>query len=349
MSMNFRITTNMMMNTYNYNLMSSTNRLNDASLAVQTGRNFSSYAEDPTSATMAWSLRRDLWRNENQITNSEFISSKIQVAWTTAGIIVDSYGLDAKEAIMAGVTETVGTGREALGLMLQQTADSMVNALNAQYGDHYVYSGDDGMTTPFAWNNATGNLEYRGVNINASPGTEDYYKLQAMTNVNEKNYIDIGLGLTYTDEGDVVDSTAFSNSFSGLDLVGWGLDEDGDPQCIVSIVKQIGDLFEACDSTTGEWQNEGDYDKAVQLMDKFEAALSSSISAYVELDVKQTFISANQTRLEDVRDNLNEQITTIEDVDPAAAIMEMSYAQYCYTAALQIGTQILNQSLIDYL
>ena len=48
-------------------------------------------------------------------------------------------------------------------------------------------------------------------------------------------------------------------------------------------------------------------------------------------------------------DQLNEQITDTEAQDPAEAITEMVWAQYCYNAALRIGTQILSQSLIDYL
>jgi flagellar hook-associated protein 3 FlgL len=38
-----------------------------------------------------------------------------------------------------------------------------------------------------------------------------------------------------------------------------------------------------------------------------------------------------------------------ESMDPAEAITEMTWAQYCYNAALRIGTNILSQSLIDYL
>ena len=51
--MSFRITTNMMMNSYRYNLMGSTNRLSDARDKVLTQRTFNSYAEDPAAAAHA--------------------------------------------------------------------------------------------------------------------------------------------------------------------------------------------------------------------------------------------------------------------------------------------------------
>lgn len=229
--MNFRITTNMMMNTYNYNLMSTTNQMNTASERVQSGRVFSSYSEDPTSATLAWNLRRDLWRNENQITNTNFTMSKIQVAWTAAGTLVDTYGLDAKGYITEGISDAIGSGRQALGIVLQETANSMVNTLNSQYGDQFVWSGDDCLSAPFSWDSETGNLLYRGVNVNAAPGTADYYKLLEMTGDNEKNFVDVGIGLIETSgaNGTLIESTAFNNALSGLDLTGFGVDEDGDP------------------------------------------------------------------------------------------------------------------------
>ncbi len=349
--MNFRITTNMMMNTYNYNLMTTTNQMNTASEKVQSGRNFSSYSEDPTSATLAWSLRRDIWRNANQMTNTNYTMSKVQVAWTAAGTVVDEYGLDAKHAITKGVSDTSGAGRESLGVSLQETAKSMVSTLNAKYGDQFVWSGDDCLNAPFSWCEDTGNLLYRGVNVNASPGTADYYKLLDMTGANEKNFVDVGIGLSETSgaNGTLIEATAFNNALSGLDFTGFGTDEDGDPKNLISLCKTIGDIFAGCDPDTGALPEGYSHEDITRLMDKYNAALSASTTAYVELDTKQSYLKANLTVLTDVQANLNEQIAGIEDVDPAEAIMEMSYQQYCYSSALKIGTQILSQSLLDYL
>ena len=48
--MGFRITTNMMMNTYRKNLQGSNLKLSDSMDKVMTTRNFNSYAEDPAAA-----------------------------------------------------------------------------------------------------------------------------------------------------------------------------------------------------------------------------------------------------------------------------------------------------------
>lgn len=69
----------------------------------------------------------------------------------------------------------------------------------------------------------------------------------------------------------------------------------------------------------------------------------------MELDTRATFVNTNQERLESLDDSMNEQIVSIEDIDPAEAITALMWAQYSYNAALRIGTNILSQSLIDYM
>ena len=47
--------------------------------------------------------------------------------------------------------------------------------------------------------------------------------------------------------------------------------------------------------------------------------------------------------------NLNEQILNLENVDPAEAISQFMWDYNCFNAALKIGTQLLSQSLLDYM
>ena len=78
--MGFRITTNMMMSTYRYNLMKSTNKLRGSSDKVMTHRNFGSYAEDPTAATQAFRLRRDYRKTASQLSNTDSVYNKFHTA-----------------------------------------------------------------------------------------------------------------------------------------------------------------------------------------------------------------------------------------------------------------------------
>lgn len=46
---------------------------------------------------------------------------------------------------------------------------------------------------------------------------------------------------------------------------------------------------------------------------------------------------------------LNVERSNLEDIDPADAILELVWAQTCYNAALQVGTNVIPQSLMDYM
>ena len=89
------------------------------------------------------------------------------------------------------------------------------------------------------------------------------------------------------------------------------------------------------------------------MSEALEKALENSLDElhtnFVELDTEASFVNTNQLRLESLDDSLNEQVIDIEDIDPADAITALMWAQYSYNAALRIGTNILSQSLIDYM
>ena len=165
--MGFRITTNMMMNTYRYNLMNNTNRLADARDMVMTQRTFSNYYDDPAAATQAFRLRRDYCQTANQLSNTTNAYGKFHTAWTSIGKVVDDLSdRTARVSAILGANGTAGESRTALGQVLSETAESVVQIMNNQLGDQFIFAGNDGLNVPFSWS-TDGKLLYRGVNVNA--------------------------------------------------------------------------------------------------------------------------------------------------------------------------------------
>lgn len=169
--------------------------------------------------------------------------------------------------------------------------------------------------------------------------------LQALSK--ETNYADVGLGLQENMDGSLITSSAYNYAIPGLDMLGFGMDEDGDPKNVVSIVMRLSEIYGNCDSNGGF--ADGEEEEANRLLDKLQASTDSVQNKYVELDGKAKFLKTNKSRLEDYANTLNEEILSIEQVDLADAITEFSWAQYCYNAALKVGNSILSQSLIDYM
>ena len=90
-------------------------------------------------------------------------------------------------------------------------------------------------------------------------------------------------------------------------------------------------------------------EKAFRMLDKLKAGQEKITENWVDLDAQSKFLLTNKERLETQKTNINEEILEVEQVDLAEAIMQFSWEQYCYNAALKIGNQLLTQSLIDYM
>ncbi len=164
--MGFRITTNMMMNSYRHNLMNSTNKLADARDKVLTQRTFNSYAEDPAAATLSFRLRRDFCKTNNYLNNTSAVYSKFNTAWNNlAGVVENLSDATARVSSIRGNNGTAGESRKALAIVLRETSESVVHAMNQQLGDHFIFAGNDGLNVPFSWKGET--LYYRGIDVNS--------------------------------------------------------------------------------------------------------------------------------------------------------------------------------------
>ncbi len=368
----FRITTNGVLRNYRSNLFKSYDRLNTSMERVQTERKFNSYAEDPIAASRGFQLRRELWRTNDQINNTNSTASKFQTGFSAMGFICDGDtdhpGVNGIVASLTNLNDTTGDARSALAQDMESQADSVLQLLNVTYGGDFVFAGADCHEVPFTWKlddkGKRVGLLYRGIDLD-TPDPDDwddatlkakfgpdadfekvfgmtkdearknYDKLKELTK--ETTYVDIGLGMD-EDENGAVPTSAYDTALSGLNFIGYGLDEDGDPKNTVSLLLRMADVARNYDG-----------DKAARLYGKLVNSVEGVGEARVEVGAKVTFLNANVRQLQNTETNLNEQRHDIENIDPALAITELSYASYCYNAALKIGNSILSGSLLDYM
>lgn len=341
-----RITTNGTLRSYKSNLLRSSNNLSSARDRVLTQRNFTSYAEDPAAATKAFQLRRSYSRVSDQQTNVQSLVSKFESAnsalSTVKSDLVEKYGTVSS---LSGVNDATASGRQALGQVLSSSAESIIQSMNVQYGDTFIFAGSDGLNVPFSWSDS-GELQYRGIDVDTTD-PDELSSLQAMAE--EAVYTDVGAGLSENQDGSINSASAFNSAISGIDILGYGVDSDGDPKNVASIMKQLGEIFSRCDADSGDYASDQDAEDADRLTGKLNDAMNSLINKWTELDGKSTYLTTTQEQLTTTADSLNEQILSIEQADLADALTDFSWAQYCYNAALKVGNDILSQSLIDYM
>lgn len=366
-----RITTNAILRNYKSNLGTSMSNLDTARTQVMTQRKFNSTMEDPSSALRAAVLNRKYARNEDFLNQVKDIQS-YQDAQEDAAMQISNialqlsrqYGLEALNGTN-GSRETRLTYADAW----KGAQESVLLSLNASYEQKYVFSGSDGMNPPFRLIDVAKDptdpdqgtkqvLLYRNVDVT----TGELYGSNNALDPNAKNdpttcearlkalsedtsFVDLGFGLTInstTGSGNLtVDpSSAFNISLPGINLVGYGKDGDGDPKNMILLMGEIANKLGA---------EEFDYEGYRQLLGKFDDKRNDVLQHVTILGTQTEFLTTTRERLETNEINLTTQIDNVVNIDMAEAIMNFSWAQYAYNAALKVGNNILTPSFIDFM
>lgn len=372
-----RITTNTTLYTYQKNLMKSSNQLYSAMNSVITGRNFDTYAADPAAATRAFQIHSSLNATNTQASNNNAVLKKFSTAWDVADDMIDKLVTDLAQApALKGLSDTNLSTLNTQGDVIFSGAESIIQSLNNTYNGSYIFAGADTQNPPFAIETEGDKhyVTYRGIRL-GDPNSAYYEKEYLDENGNtvprdssdpskgnytnqemlekwdsEHLYVDIGIGFELDRDDNVIPSTAFDSAISGADFIGGaGLDEDGDPKNIVSIMLRLSEVFKGYDQENKTWSDAGDKEDAERLMGKLTKAQSALSNQHVNLETKAEYLETNQSQLESSFDALNTELNSIERVDRVEAILTLSAAQTSYNAALQVGANVIPQSLMDYL
>lgn len=330
-----RISTNAILRSYRTGLNKSINKLNSARERTLTERKFLKASEDPASATKAFQLRREYLKNEDYIHNVGIAQGEIS-ATESSLMQINEMGKTVKEGLLRGKTGSMSPeARNAIAQNMEETAQSMVMSMNARYGDKFLFGGASTKEAPFELKDNV--LYYRGIDVNTS-NPDELAKLEELAK--ETNYMDLGFGLKKDAAGNIINGTAYETSRPGIDILGFGQDENGISKNIITLTLQLADEMR---------KSPIDNDKLDKMSDQFDKNFNKNIDKVTQYGTNSKFLEDTESRLIDSRLNLNEKILDTENVDLAQAITEFSWAEYAYNAALKVGNSILSQSFIDFM
>lgn len=345
-----RVTTNSTLRTYRSSLARATlSQYNAMNLVLSHGRLFNSFADSPARATESYRLHSAYAKNQTQQETNATMVGKFEQAHSSMQQISDQYNKALEQAMKAQNTPTGGALKE-LGTTLKGVAEGMVYTLNVKYGDKYVFAGADGDNAPFELRD-DGTLLFRGVDVNSlDPASTDPAVQEALKMLDEHAYVDVGLGFALDGNQEVIPSTAFDSSISGLKIMGYGTDDNGNPNNMISIISRLGQIYSQADEEGNLPTQPNDLAaEAEQLFGKMKDSFTNVNTQWATITSRAQFLDSNETRLVETGDNLTEQFTSVDKTDMADALTTFAYAQYTYNAALRVGNQVLSQSFIDYM
>lgn len=339
-----RVTSNMIMRNYTSRL---NNLLSDMSIAnekVVSNRKFLTAAEAPADAAQAYLLRRQMQNNSDYLENVKSMKD-VETCMESSMMDIKSIASQANDAILQSGGTLQKSDREILATQLDELQQSMVASANSQFQGRFLFGGSSVDDVPFKLEN--GVLTFRGVDVNAKPGTKDYEKLQAMAS--ETIYSDLGLGMnvdlgsaggTAADKRIITPGSAYNSAMPGIKFLGFGQNEKGDSNNLILSLGEIATALRA---------DHYDADRVTQLGKKLEGQTNSLLANITQMGSNSNFLDTTQKRLENNAFNLTKKINNVEYDDPAAQILDFKQLDYAYKAALQMGMNILSPSFIDFM
>ncbi len=329
-----RITTNMVRRNYQDSLNSTLTGLNSARQQVDSGRRFSYSYEDPASASKGVVIENRYARNQEYISA---VGDTIKWQDIQEGILTEINDI-AKEIdnnyAMAAVNGTNENNRQEYATTFRAMQESMVYAMNAMYGETYVANGNETQEAPFELLD-DGTVTFRGLDV-SDPANQ----AQLEEFAKETSYVDLGFGLQFDAAGEIVPSTAFDMSMPGINVVGFGVDADGNPVNMIELVGEMAEVLEAPTFDSARYH---------ELWEAFGDGADSVRNQLAEIGTKSKLLETTESRLELESVNIDEQYKDAVGIEASEAIMNFSYADYVYNASLKVGMNILTPSLLDFL
>ena len=176
-------------------------------------------------------------------------------------------------------------------------------------------------------------------------GTEGVTDIVSLKDLaNEKVYVDIGLGMTQNEDGSLNEQSAYNTASPGISFLGYGHNDDGVNENMYSLLT---DMASTLKDTSLSGQDL--IDTMDPLSNSFTDSLNNMYSQHSKLGTDMKSLETTQTYLSGLNTNLVTEESAIANVSPFTAITDWSQQVYFYQAALQVGTQLLQPSLIDYM
>lgn len=376
--------------------------LNKSLNKISSGREYESAAENPISYYRGKAIDSeylDVLSKSSLITD---VKARLEQQEDGAYHIQNLLAEAKKTVIKARTGTTTGTAMGTLRDELLQKEHSIVNDLESQYQDFYVYGGNDISTPPFSLSNDGMTLTYSHTFLGESEPTNFEMKLTEQTDANgagtgvyqfelqedttnnppkatperliqamsEQGYMDLGYG-DIRDHSTLLDTyTGGLNLLTGLtsdSIISSSSDPNFDADAYVSdtIMKKLTDgplgliaqSVKSMDNYLAEGsadhsELEGDREKLdddlARLMDEMAVSEHTTSTVYSDLGNKYKILEDTETRLNTLKDSLTIQYKDVVGADPYASIYEMFNNQYAYNAALQVGSNLMQSSLFDF-
>lgn len=317
---------------------------------LETNNRFEQISEDVSAGVQAMKSRSEMYKVNKQLSSVQSINEDLSAsesAMTNIGDLLAQIHPKIQKAITGSSSDA---DRKILADEIKTMKEEILADLNAQSNGQYMFGGTNNYVKPFTLDPDTGNLKYNGIDVDEIKRKDDgtfYYKdkngIDTEIPMNEDVYMDIGLGIRMS--GPNVDpQSGYKVSYNGVEISGYGLDENGNSNNIINVLNQIGKAL----TTDGFADNGGpdlvgDLDKhLVDLTDKFRTNIT-------DIGARTQFLGTMENRLTDNMNNMTQKMSRLTATDFGEESIHQSTNNAVVNAIYRLGANVIPMSLMDFI
>ncbi len=362
-----RVTSKMMQNTYLNNVNALTAGTQNTLNQLSSGSKIFRASENTAAAVKAYQVRTSLNRNVGYSSNLEHADSILTSSESVLMGIQDVLK-EAKGKIVQGLNvSTSEKDRKIIANELTSIREQIFQSMNSNDSGFYIFGGSNSDQKPFSIDEATGKMVYNNHVLT------DLSDAATVANLSDDSlYLDIGLAPEFNESENIIKSSIFEYSITGIDVMGYGQSVLTDPKTGETVYEKdaagnfvldasnnkipkmvtnnlydiIGDIVNALSLSNDEGY---DVAYAEALYGRFETSVSTVTTQLTNIGAKTAYIDYSKNRIGTQDLNLKKRQSSIEDVDYAESYTTYTSLYTSYQAALQVGSKIIGPSLFDHL
>ncbi|MGI6192274.1 MAG: flagellar hook-associated protein FlgL [Christensenellales bacterium] len=309
-----RITNNMMLKNYLSNLNSNLTTLTDYQYKVASGKNINKLSDDPIALISIMNSNVKLQKNAEYTDTVE-----TAIAWLnqtdTSVYQMNEVIQSAYETLVKAVNDSMAPEDKASSAAyIAQLRDQAVTIANGQSGTKFLFGGYNVNNKPFVVDE-NGKLLYNGYDL-----TDD---------TNPDLLAAEGEAITY----ELGSGISMEISVTGVELMGKGEDN----------------IYNVLDKLYHALMNDAPADELGTYITKLQNCQHDVLTTDAKVGGMINRLTLLKNRYEEEDLTYREMKSNVEDVDLADAYTNYVMSMTVYNAALKVGTQIIQASILDYL
>ncbi len=310
-----RVTNNMLANNLLNNLNNNLKKMDKLQTQIATNKKLTKLSDDPVGIISSMQARVKLYRIDQYQKNVESAQDVLTQVETSVSemnsVIQNAY----ETAVNLANSYMSDSDKSAAAELIGQLRDHVLMLGNSKFGDSYIFGGYNTEDAPFTLDPMTGAILYNGIDMN--------------------NSTDPALGLEDSQhiEYEIGEGMKMGVTFTGTQLMSTGTDN----------------IYTVMDGLYKALKNNGSADQISQYTDKLLNCQSKLLAVEAELGGRTNRLDLVANRYAEDTLNYTKMKSNVEDADQAEVIMQYKMAESVYSFALQVGSNIIQPSLVNFL